>query len=527
MLDEWWRRLDQFSEVNQNHNDSNWRERNTYDEFLKCQKEIWTPSEVYDTCCSRFLAGVVARRNKNGQFVCIGGCRKIHPTITLYFDEDKHRTIATLSCRLDPFKNYFDQLANEGSAVWKSPLYCELKGFLRENLYRLRHQQRFFGGHLVQTAIGALKKSDAAQRSHLEKAHLRHYLERHRIHRVRYDNAINTREIAESPNYQDTEQLEIVLEICRLWGLGENLDVLSIDSMLRTSQVFRKVAVPMAEKRVKECKFLVTPLVDGHMISGCSVFRRADSNRQTIFEREGGRLVEYAVCPSILCRQGQDKLQEVSTEMNNEKPHCGRFLPVKCSNSNFHQNPQSDRNNAEEESAKFSWACEELSYANLELEFMDISVQEYVGQKVIVQWQRNYIDIPDQTRKNDKGVQDSRTSSLMSTGTDMPVFCRKLDWAPKKNGIFKFSISHFDLKLHIRSMSASQVDDVTFVYRGNAEILECRADFAFLVAAYARSLESDLKAKYQEIETMRPLMRHERNFLEEVRLAASMCPLLS
>jgi hypothetical protein len=533
LLDEWWKRLDLSRVSDQNHNDRARVDGSTYDDFLERQKDVWTPSKLYKKCCRRFLAGDVSRRNKNGQFVCGGGCRKIHPIITLYFDADKNCTVATLSCRLDPFKNYFDQCVNEGSAVYKSPLYCELKGFLRQNLHRLRHQQRFFGGHLVKTAIGALKGSDAAQISLLEEAHLRQHLRRHGQRRVQCDSPVNTVCAStyintKSASYQDIGKLECVLEICRLWGLGDNLDVLSIDCMLRTSQVFRKVAIPMAEKRVKECKFIVTPLVDGHMMSGYSVFRRADSNRQTVFEREQGRLVEYAVCSSILYRQKRDKIEDVSNEMTNEKHLRGRFLPATCSNISFNQDPERNRNSAEdEESIGFSWACEELSYANLELECMDICFQEYIGQKVIIRWERSDIDVPDQMKELDQSVQDLSSSILMSMRSDMPVFRLKLDWTRQKTGIAKFSIPHFDLKLDIRRTSMSQVDEVTFLYKGNAEVLECRADFIFLVAAYARSLEPCLKANHQQFETMRPLMRHEHAFLQEVKMAASLCQLSS
>jgi hypothetical protein len=533
LLDEWWKRLDPSRVADQSHNDRDSIDGSSYDDFLERQKDVWTPSDLYKKCCPRFLAGGTSHRNKNGQFVCGGGCRKIHPIITLYFDADNNCTIATLSCGLDPFKNYFDQCVNEGSAVWKSPLYCELKGFLRQNLYRLQHEKRFFGGHLVKTAIGALKSSDAAQRSILEEVHLRQHLRRHGQHRLQCDNAVNT--VCASPfintksaSYQDIGKLECVLEICRLWGLGDNLDVLSIDCMLRTSQVFRKVAIHMAEKRVNECKFVVTPLVDGHMISGYSVFRRADSNQRTVFEREHGRLVEYAVCSSILCRQKRDNIEDASTEMTSEKRICGRFLPVTGSNISFDQGSEKNRNSAsEEESIGFSWACEELSYANLELECMDTCFQEYIGQKVIIQWERSDTDVPDQIKKVDQSVQDSSSSTSMSMRSEMPVFRLKLDWARQKTGIAKFSIPHFDLKLDVRRTSMSQVDEVTFLYEGHAEVLECRADFHFLVAAYARSLEPCLKANHQQFESKRPLMRHEDAFLQEVKLAASLCPLSS
>lgn len=522
LVDEWWRRLDSCEMADQN--DFERRYGNTYDDFLQHQKKIWTPNELYVKCCPMFLAGGKSRRNKNGQFVCCPGCQKMHPIILLYFDIERNCTVATLSHRLDPFTKYFDQCVKEGNAIWKSPFYCELNGFLRENLHRLRHDQRFFGGHLVKTAIGALRDSDAAQRSQLEYAHHRQYLRLHH-HDVRNEIIAETgsgsAKTTAPGQHQVTTRLEMALEVCRLWGLGDTLDVLSIDCMLRTSRVFRKVAIPIAEKRVKECKFVITPLVDGHVKSGHSVFRRADPSRERIIERENGRLVEYAVGSSILYLPKRDKIEDFSNEITRKKDISGNFLPVTSSNSTSGHDSKRHNGSLEEEALNgFCWACEELSYTNLELEFMDICVPEYVGQKVIVHWQRDKMDIP--SHQSGKGHQSPGESSSLAMSM-MPVFRLKLDWASQQEGVKKFSAPHFDLKLDVQRTSVLQVDEVTFLYKGNAKILECRADFAFLVAAYARSLEPSLVAHHQKIEMTRPLLEHEQAFLKEVQLCASIC----
>lgn len=521
LVDDWWRRLDSDEMADQYGFER--RYGNTYDDFLQHQKKIWTPNELYASCCPMFLAGGKSRRNKNGQFVCCVGCRKIHPIILLYFDAEKHCTIATLSHRLDPFTKYFDQCVDEGNAIWKSPFYCELNGFLRENLYRLRHDQRFFGGHLVKTAIGALRDSDEAQRSLLEDARLRQYQRRHHYDGPceSIDKTGSTAAQTATPDKdQATTRLEMALDVCRLWGLGDTLDVLSIDCMLRTSRVFRKMAIPIAEKRVRECKFVITPLVDGHVKSGQSVFRRADPSRERIVERENGRLVEYAVGSSILYLPKRDKLEDFSNEITSKKHITGNFLPA--TSSKIVSRHDSERHNESSEAETlngFCWSCEELSYTNLELEFMDICVPEYVGQKVIVHWQRDKMDIPNQPGE---GQPSPREPSSLAMSM-MPVFRLKLDWASQQEGIKKFSAPHFDLKLDVQRTSVLQVDEVTFLYKGNAKILECRADFAFLVAAYARSLEASLVAHHQKIETTRPLLEHERAFLKEVQLCASIC----
>ena len=514
LLDGWCKGMELLGIIDKDSSNRDAIHRAAYNDFYDHHKGTLTPSKFQERFCHRFLAGGLSHRNKNGEFVCVC-CRKLHPIITLYFDTNQQCTVAILSFSVDQFRNYFDQCVKEGNAIWKSPLYCELKGFVRENLFRLRHKQRFFGAHLVKVAIGALEDSDAAQSLLIEEAHLKQHLARHQRH-IRRENVVNTESsttvCAASKRYEDNKKLEVVLEICRLWGIGENLDVLSIHCMLRTSKVFRKVAIPIAKKRLKEVKFVITPLVDGHVMAGYSVFRRTANNRKTIIEKEQGKLIEYAMCSSTTYGQEQSK----PTETTNDDYLCGRFLPLTC--FNLDPNPNYDEG---EFSPDFSWACEELTYANLELECMGLCAREYIGQKIVIGWKRSDIDTPCQMTKINQCNQGSSTA-ISSRGSEMPFHHVKI-CTRQQTGVMHYSIPHFHLILDIRTTSLSQIDEVTFRHEGIAEILECRADFNFLVAAYAHSLEACLQANFEEIEMMRPLMRHERAFLQEVQLAASMC----
>ncbi|VEU36836.1 unnamed protein product [Pseudo-nitzschia multistriata] len=522
LLADWWGRQESNRNVEQ--------DGSTYKDFLDHQKTIWIPSELYEKCCPRFLVGGVSQRNKKGQFVCVGKCCKIHPTIMLYFDAAKSCTIATLSYRLDPFVRYLDRRVQDGSAVVKSPYYYELDGYVRDNLHRLRYQQRLFGGHFVKVAIGALKESDAAQSKLLEEAHLRQLMRRHRPCNLS-SNSFSDKESAsacvalgiEPRSHQGVERLEMALEICRLWGLGDHLDVLSIDCMLKTSHFFRQLAVPMAEERVNDCEFVVTPLVDGHYTSGYSVFRRGNDDQPRIFEREHGRLVEYAVCPSVLYCQKRYGSQAIpSGKCMREINKGGRYFPSLHSSVDFRRSSNRNEKVKPELPTGFSWACEELSFANLELECMDIGLREYIGQKINIQWRRTEVDDPG-FQRDYSSFRDEKSTG--SSDTPEQVFCVKLGWAPTKNGIVDISVPHFGVKLHIPRNSMSQVDDVTFTYKGTAQVLECKSDFTFLVAAYARSLQPYLIARHQQIETHRPLLRHEQEYFEEVQKAASLCHL--
>jgi len=532
-VNEWWKRLNVLIIDSQIHNDHDMPNGSVYHDLIEHQKEKWTPSELYGKCCPVFLAGMASRRNKNGQLIC-GGCNKIHPTITLYFDVDKNCTVAVLSCCLDPFKKFFDQCVKEGNAVWISPLYCELNGYLRENLYRLQHQQRYFGRHLVDIAMGALNDSDVAQRSQLEEAHIHQYQRRHHRYDFQRGASLNTVSIS-SPSVktsakgsQDIERLEIVLEICGMWGLGDCLDVLSIYCLIRTSMVFRKLGIGMAKNRVKECNLVITPLVDGHVTSGNSLFRRVNTNLQTILQREEGHFVEYAMCSSILYRQQGDKRESSTTEKKNEKSLCGSFCPVTYSNDFSDQNPQSNKYYDESSnSTDFSWACEELSYANLEVQCMKSGLQEYIGQQVIVQWRCDDVDNPTNHVTKDASTKSASASFFQPTKSGLPALRVKIDRARQNSGIAKFSVPHFHLRIDIRKSLVAQVDEVTSFYEGEAKILECRTGFLFLVAVYARSLLPRLVEKYQQIKEMRPLLQHEHTFLEEVQQAASICSLPS
>jgi len=442
-----------------------------YETFLLNQKSVWTPPELFEKCCPRFLgAGGDGQelfhsiRRKDGTWSCPGGCNKIHPTITLFFDTEKLHSVAILSVPLDPFNKYFNSRVKDGSAVCKTPFYYELDGFVRSNLNKLK-EQKLFGNHLVKVAMGALRESDLAQSAALEKEHHK------QCHAKR-----------------SFDRLEEVLQICRLHRLGEDLDVLSIHCMQKTSRVFRRVATPIAEQRMRVCQFVVTPLVDGYFLSGYSVFRRHQGATNTVVEREQGRMVEYAVSPSFLFHQ------------DTETP--GRFTARKNE-----KHLEDDRGNDEENLAQFSWACEELSFANLEREWGDIGVHEYVGQKVRVHWRRGEVDIPDQ---------DCSTSTA-----DMPVVDIRLNGAPQ------FSTSLFSLNLELQRMDATQVDEVTVCFEGQARIPEMWTSFEFLVACYSRNLENVLAARNEEILKTRPLLRHEQEFLKEVREIAAVATLYS
>lgn len=105
------------------------------------QRSVWTPPELYDTCCPKWIAhgpemGVTNRQIQAGVASssrgCNGGCGKEHPRIMLQWRGKK--THATLSDALDPFVNYMEDLCQRGLAAKERPLVYAIDCFISEFL---------------------------------------------------------------------------------------------------------------------------------------------------------------------------------------------------------------------------------------------------------------------------------------------------------------------------------------------------------------------------------------------------------
>jgi hypothetical protein len=251
----------------------------------------------------------------------------------------------------------------------------------------------------------------------------------------------------------------------------------------------------------------VKPLVDGFFVSGYSVFRRKSANHTTV-EREQGRLVEYAVTPSLVCRD------------SGEFPRC--YVPVKTLQQLHHgdrEEPKSQDKQMDNRVGTFSWNCEELSFANLEREWGDIGVTEYAGQKVVVFWRRGEVDIAASTMGNNKD-ESREIAETITPSPDLPVFVVSLCSVAEKPEIKVYRIPGFSLQIDLLRAAATQVDDVTVSFEGQAKVLQCEATFEFLVRTYAQSLEPVLRLNHELILKTRPLLMHEQAFSRDVRKAA-------
>mmetsp|Transcript_30515 Transcript_30515/g.74108 ORF Transcript_30515/g.74108 Transcript_30515/m.74108 type:complete len:653 (+) Transcript_30515:293-2251(+) len=609
---------------------SNGKGIETYHSFMARQKETWTPPDLFDKCCARWLAGGGGGRLfdfhdhhhhhhrynshdgthqshnnssissfdsllshstfgsssssssssttlpgssnyhhcrlKNGRWTCNGGCNKLHPTITLFFDASNQKTLAVLSCRLDPFVKYFDSLVDMGVAACKTPYLYELDGYVRQNLHYMTSEQEYqqhqyrsskernnsskknnqhrptplFKGHLVKVAMGAIEESDAAHRDVLE-------LEHH--HRGGHICPLSNNS-SQGPSNQErwSELVDDVLDVCLLNDLEEHLDVLTLHCMTRTNTKLRTVATKIIEKRLSETEIVISPFVDGCYMAGYSVFRREQALRKTIIQREhGGRMIEYAVCLPIVCKSTSNKNHSNDPAVpcchrrnDDEKlKNNGKAMKTELSavDSHTHDPVLLGHNKLtfrtlDDTNDRFDWDCEELSFANLERDWGDICVHEYIGQNVNIYWRRSKVDMINfqESATDTKSVSFASTASASSSTSSTTLPCDlqffNVHLSTSKKGpvnINEFSMPHFNLKMDVEQMDATQVDEVTVRFRGKARVVGCQMDFLCLVATYARSLEPKLLRQLKKIEKTRPLLSHELEFFKYVQKASGLC----
>ena len=552
VLDEWWKKLGRSDEQHR-------QLMIEWEDFVAQQERLWTPSDLRDKCCLRWLGHGKKpiqllhhhhhyhhhshhnmdhshqRRSNGGPtdtassrscdemiFACSGGCHKLHPSITLHYDEDEHCCVAVVSHPLDPFEVYFERLVQQNIAIRITPFYFKLRGYVRENYYRIRRQEYSgdadddmikFGSHLVNIAVGALAKSDYAQKAELESA------------------ILAKRKQQQPPLQSYGPRLEDVLEIVRLHRLGDDLDIMSIYCLRLVNKCIGQIASKIAKERIQTSTLTVNPLVDGCTLSGFSVFRRRRQRRRrrrpsqqqhdhddedpenhfhdnainpfhtTIIQGDDRKLVEYSECEKIILEAAEDDDERTTCHGHNIDggggstggSELGVFRPTKDSFNDF------------------SWNCEELSFATLERDWGDIAIHEYVGQKLLLFWNLPPVDalllVQDSGSSRD-GSSLLQLTTTTSSRKSLPLANLGLNAAPRK-GNRTWRTPMVDFNLDIISSDAVQVDDVTVSYSGRIRLENVRINFACLARAYARNLELVLKNQHEQILETRPLLDHE------------------
>ena len=238
--------------------------RENFTRFLSSQRQIWTPNHIFNRCCVRGLAdGIYSNDDAAyGEDFCDpysfrGGCRDghickyDHPTITLSFDEETKKTIATLSHRLDPFVEYFDGLVAAGSAKPQGNMAYELDGYIRHNNSALRNHNGF-GSHLVEVDKASLETSDQAYTA-----------EQRAKEEAKEREKKRPRLLGKAD--QQFELLEEALGIVQEVRLQEDLEVdpMSLYCMRSVCKLFKRIATDIGRSKANSLDISITPLVNG------------------------------------------------------------------------------------------------------------------------------------------------------------------------------------------------------------------------------------------------------------------------
>lgn len=478
--------------------DQRTRNRDDFYSFLDQQRAIWTPRNVFNRCCAKWLADgnyTVWGDGYGDDYVdeysfhngCNGNCGREHPRVVLSFDAERKSTIATISHQLDPFQRYFQERMNEDTAWIRDRSLYELNGFLRENDTKLRAQGHF-GSHLVSIENGALEASDSAQREEDERPAKRP----------------KTTPVA-------ADLLEKVMDIFLLEGRAQEFDLFSLYCMRQTSRLFRRIATQIATSRLKTANFHITPLVDGVEQYGDDKFDGYNSETWEINGDpaiEDGGLCRYKKCDEVL-------LGPLLDDDGEERLGTVTVVPT------------------DPEKAEFKWSSPYL-YVDVDEDDRGYKtdVDHYIGQVLRVYWRPDPVD----------GVQEKQRTDMYDTilpSLGIGVYRFYLGEAPK-TGLNTVTRSGVTIEFEVLESSeqrerdedevqerdedqvASEDDSVMYrtSYSGRARIIKLKVDFGVLVQQHALQLFRTVTREHQRIERERPLKAAEVAYVESIKAAA-------
>lgn len=460
--------------------------RNKFYRFLDEQRQKWLPRHVFNRCCVKWLAdGPLSYEGEyDDPYSCRNGCRgdcgREHPTIELDFDTGRNITTATLTHpELAPFRQYFQQCIDNGTAWVRDRSSYDLNGFLRENQTKLRRQDNF-GSHLVTIAAGALEASDAAQLQALEEPPAKR---------------------PKTTGLENTSLFEDTMNVVNLSGtFEEDLDLFSIYNLRETSKFFRRMAMQIATNRLKTAKFYIMPLINGMIQQDMERADPLQFDDATCSTDGYSYFLEYTQCENVL-------LQYDSQPESQEHHRLGEASFVPC-----------DPNVAE-----FSWRYEDRGD--------DEEGREYSGQKLRVFWRPEPVD----------GVQErARTdlTSLPSLGVEIGTF--DLISTSEEQG--RNVRSHMGVTLEYDVLESSEdkieessgeneededEEDVdendekeTFTrYVGRIRIVKLKVDFGALARQHALQLLRKVAREQVEIQRERPLKASEVAYGDQIEAA--------
>jgi len=469
--------------------------------LLPAQDSCWSAFYVPGAGSSESTTRRRRRDHENS-----GKSEKRSPLVTLHFDSVKKMTIAVLaSSSHNRLASYFQNRVQKGTAYLVSPLYFELDGYIRENLCDMKESLPRMCGEVdgfISIAIGSLEESDREQRYELMGESQALSLVPSGIGQLGDMSSLSFSISQTTP--VNSDKLEQVLEIASLHRLNDDLDVISIYFMRLVNKVFARVSAKLARNRLQTTRLLVTPFVNGIYTAGYSRFIRRDGQDDEsislVRHLESSRTVEY--------ERGKDMefCAPASRFNDSNATSCVFYCASPCSD--------------------VSWKCEEIALANLHRWWGDISLPDYVGQKLLVSWILSPVDAKDhQPPSRPSTSSRERNDSSDDNGPlTVPVATLRLpvDGGPPE-GVRDWPLSFARMRLDVRNRGrAHQLDDVTVSYSGKLSIEHVHLDFPCLVRASAKAVAMRLVNEYTEIEQHRPLLPNEEAYRTLVEEAANM-----
>ncbi|KAL7527963.1 hypothetical protein ACHAWF_002381 [Thalassiosira exigua] len=512
------------------------KNRREFQRLLDRGRRVWTPAQVFNGCCVKWLVDGPDRRTydeydyldeyspRNG---CNGRtCGRDHPFISLRFDSQRNGTVATMSHRLDPFVNCLNGLVEEGKAFPHSATVYNIDGYLRANWTALRSHGGF-GSHLIKMEEGSLGASDAAQTAELEDER-KPAAKRARVGKKSDDDDDNDTPLNDRQIFQNA------MDIALKQRLEQDLqnDPMTLFCMRPVCKMFKNIATSIASKKAKALNLTITPLVDGREQYGESKLDGYDS------ETWEGDAWGPGGPESVTKYEKREKV-DLAYRVSRRQQLAGG-----ASQEEFGYYPVNS------DAATFSWnsgrlSCEEDDYDEDEPDYgqWEYAKCAYAGQMLRVYWHPK--------------VEDPLKAPLHQTyyGGSMPslgfrvaefeICCYRqpaagavITKSTRSGGI---TISYEVLESDTANTEEVVEDDesigndesdgddaververtIRYVkYSGKVRIRMIKADYGILVRLHARKVKSDLERRYSNIEKERPLKRSEKEYLKIVTAAA-------
>mmetsp|Transcript_28218 Transcript_28218/g.40894 ORF Transcript_28218/g.40894 Transcript_28218/m.40894 type:complete len:485 (-) Transcript_28218:114-1568(-) len=458
--------------------------RKAFFSFLSEQRQIWTPSHIFNQCCVKWLADGDPDLDEDDdgyfdEYSCRNGCDgsrcdRDHPRITLRFDASDGATVATVSHRLGPLLQYFNRRVSEGTAWPHGSTEYQLNGYIRENLTDMCSQDEF-GGHLVKIKQGSLDASDSAQRGEQEQEEREKKRQRVGEHGRNEPFAL----FEETFDIVTQERLQVDLEN----------DFMSLFCLRSATKYLKKVATTIALKKITTLSLSLTPLADGMERFG------EDMDKLDGYDTETWDISCWDPPEGVVAYEKRAKIDFVFREAEDSSPG-GAYYPVDTTASTFTW-----------KSGKLRLDCDEDD--------------AYSGQLMRAYWHPSQVDPVDAPARLSMYGQAKPTLGILLGEFHVkkhPDLARTT--RVRENGV-TLEYKVFKSTAEEEAVEGEEGESERLVeYEGEIETRKMKVDFGFLVGQHAKEIKWKLTNQYREIKKQRPLMESELTYMKLVENAA-------